>query len=284
MAEQEVVAAELENSGPVPTKQDNAEEHTKPGAAGDPQANANEGETEEEQRRKSGYQRQKEARLRAEAEARYYRELLAQREAPKEEAKAPVEDLKPKKEDFQTLEEYLDARDAWVERRAQKVAEEKYEARVRAEKEAQESEKRQQTWQEQAKAVAAKHEDFEEVISDPTLPITKAMAAVIQKSPVGAELAYYLGTHREEAAEIAKLTDAVDVALALGEIKARLAQEKPKPEVEEEPAPVQTKAPPPPTPVRKTTNVKAPDIHDPNILFKEFKKLREEQVAKRQGK
>jgi hypothetical protein len=106
------------------------------------------------------------------------------------------------------------------------------------------------------------------------------MAAVIQKSPVGAELAYYLGTHRQEAAEIAKLTDAVDVALALGEIKARLAQEKPKPETEEEPAPV-TKAPPPPTPVRKTTNVKAPDIHDPNLPFKEFKKLREEQVAKK---
>jgi hypothetical protein len=107
------------------------------------------------------------------------------------------------------------------------------------------------------------------------------MAAVIQKSPVGAKLAYYLGTHRDEAAEIAKLTDAMDVAVAMGEVKARIAQEKSEPAKEATPEPVVSKAPPPPTPVRKAAAANVPDIHDPKLPYKQFVKLREEQVAKK---
>jgi hypothetical protein len=108
------------------------------------------------------------------------------------------------------------------------------------------------------------------------------MAAVIQKSPVGAKLAYYLGTHREEAAAIAKLTDPLDVAVAMGEVKARIAGQKSEPVQEATPEPVVSKAPKPPTPVSKAASGPKPfDPNDASLSADEWARRRNAQLRER---
>jgi erythromycin esterase-like protein len=276
-----VVAAEPIAGGPVPTPTVNAEENTKPRAAGDPQATQEQGDPEtDEQRRKSGYQRQKDARLRAEAEVDFLRGQLARRDAPKPEVKA--EDVKPKKEDFSDLETYLDARDAWVERNAERKAKEVYESTKKAETEQAQKQKVEDVFKAQVNTAREEIDDYDEV-AFAKFPVTDVMADAIRESELGARVLYELGKNQQEAARIAQLGPLAQ-AREIGKIEARIAQEKSKPAEEaEQPAPV-SKAPPPPTPVRKAAGVNAPDIHDPNLPFKTFTKLREEQVAKRQGK
>lgn len=83
----------------------------------------------------------------------------------------------------------------------------------------------QEAWQEQVTDAKTRYADFDAVVSDPSLPISPDMAEVIRTSPKGADLAYYLGTHRAAAAQIAQLTP-LEAARELGAIEARISLPK----------------------------------------------------------
>lgn len=99
----------------------------------------------------------------------------------------------------------------------------------------------------------AKYDDFNEVISDPSLPITTTMAEVIYDSEHGADIAYHLGTNAAEAARIAALPNHRQ-AIELGKLEAKFSSPKPGP-----------KDPPPPPP-RTVNGLAAGGVKDPGKM------------------
>lgn len=65
--------------------------------------------------------------------------------------------------------------------------------------------------------------DFDNVVRDPSLPITPLMAEVIRESDLGPQVAYHLGTNRQEAQRIASLPLPRQAA-ELGKIEALLSR------------------------------------------------------------
>lgn len=61
------------------------------------------------------------------------------------------------------------------------------------------------SWNSKREAALAIHEDFAEVAENPSIAISDPMALVIMNSDDGAEIAYYLGKHPDEAAKIAAM-------------------------------------------------------------------------------
>lgn len=145
---------------------------------------------------------------RAEAELR----LLKEQMQPRQEQ--PVNRGEPKPDQFQDYESYIEAVTDWkveqkfkgikaqTEQERQRHAQSQHEAKIR----------------ENLTKAADKYDDFEEVISSPDLIVTIPMRDAIGESDMGGDIAYYLGTNKQEAAQIAKLSP-------IGQVKAILALE-----------------------------------------------------------
>ena len=67
--------------------------------------------------------------------------------------------------------------------------------------------------------------DFEKVVFSPDVPITTDMVRLITSSPLAADMAYYLGTHKMESLAISKMSLA-DAAQSLSQLEARLKSTK----------------------------------------------------------
>lgn len=120
---------------------------------------------------------------------------------------------------------------------------------------------RQRKFAEQESAFAAEHPDYAEVSRNPDVPITRDMVLAMMETDNPPALAYYLGQHPDEAAQIAQMTP-LSVARAIGRIEAQLAT-KPKPAAEPLPKKT-TNAPPPPKTVtgagKSEKSVDDPDL------------------------
>ena len=79
-------------------------------------------------------------------------------------------------------------------------------------------------YQDREEDARAKYEDFEQVAYNPNLPITTAMAETIQSSEIGPDLAYYLGSHPNEAVRISRLSPILQ-AKEIGKLEAKIASE-----------------------------------------------------------
>lgn len=79
------------------------------------------------------------------------------------------------------------------------------EAQTRREAEQKQADELRSSWESKREVALAKYEDFAEVAESPTVQISDAMALVIMNSDDGAEIAYYLGKHPDEAAKIAAM-------------------------------------------------------------------------------
>lgn len=169
---------------------------------------------------------------------------------------------KPDPATFQTTEAYLEALTDW--KAEQKVSEkltdwERNQREMRARSAAQAA---QAEYQRREEAARDKHEDFDDVVYNPALPINDHMAHVIQHSEVGPELAYHLGTHPEEAARIARMHPLL-LAKELGKLEAKLSA-SPAPAAS---AAQPSAAPAPITPVGgKQTGAKIYDTTDPRSI------------------
>lgn len=156
------------------------------------------------QRAREALQREREARLRAEAE----RDALKGTQASK-----PVErpSGKPAPDAFETHEEFIDALTDWKVSQA---------LTTRAQQT--EQEKQRERWEEQKEAVREKYQDFDEVFENAPMP-SPLVANALLKHKVGAEIAYYLGTHPAEYKRIDRLNDPMEVGFEMAEIAAKLA-------------------------------------------------------------
>ena len=191
--------------------------------APEPEAAEAEADDEAEKpRHKPGSQKWKEKAQREAQEKEYWKAQALQQKAP-EPTPTPVSADGPKQDDFDTHAE-------WVK------ASIRFEAKAMIE-----AEKRQQTWDQKAQAARTRFTDFDEALETAPAP-SRAVAEVLNESPIGGDVAYHLATHPDEYNRINRLGP-VAAALELGRIEARLAPQKKAPIT---PA---TKAPRPPSPV-----------------------------------
>lgn len=154
---------------------------------------------------------------RAEIENQYLREQL-QSKAPQVEQ--PVGEPKP--EQFKTYEEYIDKlTDYKLDQRMAKVSEQSQRQQYEDQQKSQEAKIR-----ESLSKAADKYDDFEDVVSNPSLPITPVMRDAIGESELAGDIAYYLGTNPKEAAEIAKMSNVQQVK-AIDRIEAKFSAPKP---------------------------------------------------------
>lgn len=82
-----------------------------------------------------------------------------------------------------------------------------------------------------------KYDDFEEVVYNPKLRITNAMAEAIQSSDTGPDLAYWLGSNPKESERIANLSPLMQ-AKEIGRIEAKLSDNPPVKKTTSAPTPI----------------------------------------------
>jgi hypothetical protein len=180
------------------------------------------------QRRLAKEQRKIERYARAEAERDQLREQLDRQTQTQQPS---VQSGEPKPEQFKTYEEYIKATAKW------EVKQENEQARKQYEQEAQTQAQQihEAKIRDNLSKVANKYDDFEEVVTNPSLAITPVMTDAMGESEIGGEIAYYLGNHPKEAAEIARLSNVAQVK-AIDRLEAKLAA---PPKVSEAPPPAQ---------------------------------------------
>lgn len=154
--------------------------------------------TEEEVRKTVSERLAKERRrlervARAEAERDYLRQQLQAQQQPRTQASVVKQPT-----DFKTYEEYVEYR-----------IEQALEQRMKAREQESQTQRQQREAQEQSARLrerlsegASEFDDFEEVALADHVPISTAMAAAISESDIPAKLAYYLGSHLDEAKRI----------------------------------------------------------------------------------
>ena len=209
-------------------------------------------EDEDEHRVPKGVQKridrltQEKYRLRAELD--FLRSQQPQQAQPAQQAQQPSQ--APKLEQYNSIEEYLDAL-------ADHKASQKFD-HLAKEREAKESQTRQQqevaklheSYTKQTEQARQAYSDFDDVVQDPDLPISQAMAEAIMRSTNGADVAYYLGKNPDQAARIASL-DPFSAAVEIGRIAATVVRPQPR---------KTSNAPPPIQPVgARATPVTDPD-------------------------
>ena len=77
-------------------------------------------------------------------------------------------------------------------------------------------------WNARRTEAAGRYADYEAVAESPNTPISVPMTHAIVNSKYGPDIAYWLGQHREKAAQIAAMTNPVRQALAIGRVEARV--------------------------------------------------------------
>lgn len=189
---------------------------------------------------------QEKYRLRAELE------MLRRGQQPQQqqEQRQVEQQAAPKLEQYQSIEEYLDAlADFKAAQKADKVFKER-EAAERQSRQQSEQAKLHEGFTKQTEDARAVYDDFDEVVDNPDLPISQAMAEAIMRSKNGADVAYYLGKNPDEAFRLASL-DPFSAAVEIGRIAAGIVRPQPR---------KASAAPPPIQPVgSRATPVTDPD-------------------------
>lgn len=212
--------------------------------------------------------KQREAERRAEAAETELQRLRTPETKPAEKP-APAEG-KPKVSDFADYDEYVEALAEW-----------KTDQRLAADKSKEQTAKAAESHRNAAAAFgervkeAAKKPEYANIydVLDSDVAVSAAMHEAILESPLGAELAYYLGKHPEEAAHIATMT-VVGAGRALGKIEASLTKppETPKPKASAAPLPMK--------PVGGKSG-KPVSLTDPDVDYADWERKREAELRGR---
>lgn len=165
----------------------------------------------------------------------HWRDLaMRQSGKPAADGKQPDPDAPPSPEQFESYDKYLVALAKHDIRKENRAADEQRRRDASAER----ARERQQTFRERCDEAADRYEDFQEVAFDNSVQVTPAMGEVIMESDKGPDLAYWLGSHPDEASRIAKLPP-LAAARELGKIEAKLSVPTPR-KTTKAPDPVKT--------------------------------------------
>ena len=267
------VAAPVETEAPAAVVEDQnteqAEQSTESAPVDQEAETTKPPETEEQKRSK--YQRRIDRKnseiAAARTEARMLKERLEQLEA-QARPQAQRDNSAPTLDKFDNFEDYMAARVAYE---AEKVVDGRLSKaqQMEAERRAQYEQHRvMSSWQDRQVAAIEKYADFEEVVGESDVPISREMGQAIVESDVGTDIAYYLAQNPDEAKRIASLSPIRQIA-EIGKLEDRVSKPAAK---------ALTKAPEPITP----TGSRAKADKDPSQMSdKEFAEWRRKQIAKR---
>lgn len=193
----------------------------------------------------------REAERKASEEAQKRADLERQiAERQRAELQSVQTDDRPERSDYEDPDAYTVALSEWTARKA--VQEDRIQ-RAQAEQQARVQQGYRSVidrWQSGIEKALEKHPDFREVTEAENLPIAEHLKFALLSHDNGHEIAYYLGTHPDEAARLSSLSP-LQSALAVGALGAKLADEA-KPQV--------SRAPRPATPIAARSNaVKTPE-------------------------
>lgn len=118
----------------------------------------------------------------------------------------------------------------------QEASTKKFEADRKKENEAVTAANAAKTFTESVNEARKKHADYDEVITNPDLYISKDVVDILQESDNGGEVAYYLAKNTAEADRISQLSP-IAIAREVGKIESRLA-EPPKKKISGAPDPL----------------------------------------------
>lgn len=206
----------------------------------------------------------------AEARAKMLEERLSALEIRQQPAQpAPqAHQGEPRLEDFDNFDDFRRAERTYVARIAREEALAELEQRREAEKAQAAQQQTVEKWNKQVRSAVSSIPDFEEVIANSDVPMSKTMANEIMRSDAGPSMAYYLATHPDKAEEIASMERA-DAIRELTRIEVKLLAQ---------PVARKSNVPPPTEPV----GVKAKAERDPDKMpVKEWLKWRNAQVQNR---
>lgn len=219
-------------------------------------------ESEEDKKRKESARQRRERDKASRQRLRDEAESARQQAAEADRRRMAIMDAgrqgeAPRRDQFQDPAEFAAARAVWQyqQQAAEQAAGEAVSAAETARQQAQslDAAERQialQQWTEQVVEARARYADFDEVAMADSVPVTAEMADVIRSSDAAADVAYYLGKNKAEAARIAKMAP-YEMAREIGRIEGSLSVPKPR---------SQSKAPPPTRPLKGgAAGVKSPE-------------------------
>jgi len=213
---------------------------------------------------KNRFQRRIDRAYREKAEAQAKAEFLEKQLAEaRQQTPQPAAPGEPRLEDFTDIKKYAEAYAKWNTETVLKknedtrLAETNRAAQTRLSAE----------WEGKVKLGDEKYDDFDEVVGD-LMPTTPWAMAIMQAENAH-DVAYYYGTHIDEAKKLIAL-DPVSQIREVGKMEAKLLQQPPTPKAS-------SKAPAPIVPVTGTSSG-ASDIWDKDTDMKTFMKKRQKQV------
>lgn len=176
--------------------------------------------------------------------------LLAQLRSEPKAAEPQVTEApkgKPKLDDFASFDEYQEALTEWkVDQRLAARQKEQTEAQQKTAQQRYEAEL-QQRFRDSADEAREKYDDFDEVVGNPSLKVTKAVAHLVGETDNPGEVSYFLAKNPGEVKRLNGLSPA-KAAVELGKLEARLASKS-----------AVTKAPPPPAKAGGKSSVPKPN-------------------------
>ncbi len=178
-----------------------------------------------------------------------------------------------------SIDDFLEARDAWKEARDAQKAEREAAKQVQVEIDT--------TYQERIDAFVAEHPDWKEVVGESDLSIPTAVGVAIKELENAPEVVWHLATHPEEAKKFNKMSPYAAVAY-VGKISAQL--EKPAAEETQtnnitqrspDRTPTVSKAPAPIASLKGGSMRPTKDLAAPDISYEDYRKIRDEQTKSR---
>jgi hypothetical protein len=205
----------------------------------------------------------------AEAEAAYWRGVAEARAAKTEPA--PSTTTHPTTENgpptapsiaqFSTYEEYERAKDEYLVKKA------KWEVKQETiqQEQGRQAQALDQNWAQKMDTARLKYDDFDDVVRNPMFVQSDPVTFLVKDSEVGADLAYYLGTHLKETAKINNLPPHL-AAKEIWKIEMKLTAPKPA-----ESKKVISMAP---DPIKPVVPVAPAEVADEDLSMEDFVKKR----------
>lgn len=175
-----------------------------------------------------------EARREAARLSRELDDLRARQEPQRQETRQ--QQGEPRLEQFQNFEDYIAARDSFLERKF----EEKLTARERQEQETRrqnDSAKASESWNKKLADIRKEVPDYDDLIEAADVPVSPAMAQAITESDIGPRVALYLANHPDEAEAMLNLSPSATLR-AVGRLEAKIEAEGSKKQISGAPKPI----------------------------------------------
>lgn len=225
--EEEVTTQEVANE-PVEEAEESGTSEAVEAEPGEAQSVDAEPQDSDEKQRKSGVQKRIDELTRekweAKRQAEYWQQMAQQQRQEPQPTQAPPELQAPSPENFDSYDEYVAAQASFAAAKALEAQQAKLQQQQENQRRAEAQRAREARFMEQASGARSKYQDYDEVVQNPSLPITRVMAQVIQESDAGAELAYFLGKNPQVADNISRLNP-VQVVRELARIEFNLSKD-----------------------------------------------------------